>query len=197
MKLCTNCGYRNPELSKYCMQCGHDLVMQRPATTCPHCGASNTPFSDFCETCGKWMSLDRPQPVQPVVPQILAAPLDEPVSSPDMIKSEGKLFWAGLLMILGGISDVGSGVWTLFMDIPSNDLGIDLSGYIAFCGTFVVILGLGAILGGFVSFTRKYFFLAITGAIMGMLGVGVFYTGSIACLIALILVAISKDDFQY
>ena len=38
--------------------------------------------------------------------------------------------------------------------------------------------------------------LAIIGAIFGMLGVGPFYLGAIMGLVALILIAISRDDFD-
>jgi hypothetical protein len=203
MKLCTNCGYRNPDLSSYCMQCGHDLAKQPSPVMCPYCSSPNIPFSTFCESCGKMMSPRKPEEAQPVSgqPQISQyLPSDtmhnEPKSFLRMLKEKGNPFWAGVLMVLGGISDVGNGVATFFREIPPNDLNIDLSGYVAFCATFVIVLGIGALLGGLVSLTKKHFYVAITGAIMGMLGIGFFYTGFILCLIALILVAVSKDDFS-
>jgi len=203
MKFCTNCGHRNPDPSSYCMQCGHDLVNQPPPVMCPHCGASNIPFSTFCESCGKRISPEGPEEVQPGVAQPQVTPYsisgmgsDETGSFSRMFKAKGKPFWAGLLMILGGVSDVGSGIATFFAEIPPNELNIDLSGYVVFCGSLLIILGIGAGLGGFVSLTKKHFYLAITGAIMGMLGIGFIYTGFLLCLIALILVATSKDEFS-
>lgn len=49
--LCPNCGFQNPEGTKFCQECGTKLsAAQR--TNCPNCGAALTPNARFCGECG-------------------------------------------------------------------------------------------------------------------------------------------------
>ncbi len=203
MRLCTNCGFKNPDGSGFCVRCGANLSSQPPALICPSCGAPNIPGTDYCEACGSRVSRGIPDEVGPKEQrplEILYPPpgveYDGLRSSVQKTRSLGKPFWAGALMVVGGTVDVVNGVAAFFRDIPSNDLGIDLSGYVACCAALAIIFGFGAILGGVLSLRKEHFYVVLAGTIMGMLGVGFFWSGALLCLIALILVAISRDEYD-
>ena len=44
---CPKCSTSNPDLRKFCRECGALIV-----TYCPQCGFSNTPNDKFCGGCG-------------------------------------------------------------------------------------------------------------------------------------------------
>ena len=45
--ICPNCNHQNPVDSKFCGECGTELV-----AVCPSCGTANPPGSKFCSECG-------------------------------------------------------------------------------------------------------------------------------------------------
>ncbi|HHW99277.1 MAG TPA: zinc-ribbon domain-containing protein [Firmicutes bacterium] len=47
-RTCPECGFRNPDDSRFCQECGHKLG----ATQCHQCGAELAPGTRFCGTCG-------------------------------------------------------------------------------------------------------------------------------------------------
>jgi membrane protease subunit (stomatin/prohibitin family) len=51
MVLCPNCGFQNPQNTKFCGNCGKSLQVQ-PGVTCPKCGTVNTAGAKFCSNCG-------------------------------------------------------------------------------------------------------------------------------------------------
>ncbi len=198
MLLCTNCGFKNPDGSKFCVKCGFDLSSQSPPVVCPSCGAENATRSTFCETCGKRITPEvqaEKSPDQPAPMEHLYPPLGESRIK-SFFRSQGGPFVAGLLLVIGGALDILNGIVAFNREIPTNDLGIDISGYVACCATLSIIFGLGAILGGWLSFIKKYFYAVLVGAIMGMLGFGYYGLGALVCFIALIVVVISKDDYS-
>lgn len=48
---CPDCGFRNPEGTKFCQECGSKLTASDPVF-CTSCGAENPPESKFCGFCG-------------------------------------------------------------------------------------------------------------------------------------------------
>ena len=48
-RTCSQCGYENPEGTKFCQECGNKLGVQN---LCPACGAANAPGVKFCQECG-------------------------------------------------------------------------------------------------------------------------------------------------
>jgi Double zinc ribbon len=202
MRLCTNCGFKNPDGSSFCIRCGSNLANQPPAVNCPSCGAPNIPKTVFCEACGRRISPETPYKAEPMgqgpletLYPPLGAEVEEPKSSVGKMRDFGRPFWAGILLVIGGALDIANGISTFSREIPSNDLGLDLSGYIAFCATLTIILGVGAILGGILSWRKEYFYVVLVGTIMGMLGVGYYWSGFVLCFIAMLLVATSKDEY--
>jgi len=64
------------------------------------------------------------------------------------------------------------------------------------CGIIGCILSVFTLAGGIVAVKRKAWGLAIAGGILGLFTIGPFFLGSIMALIGLILIAISRKDFQ-
>jgi hypothetical protein len=64
------------------------------------------------------------------------------------------------------------------------------------CGIIGCILSIFALTGGIVAIKRKAWGLAIVGGILGLFTIGPMFLGSIISLVGLILVAISRKDFQ-
>lgn len=48
MKKCPKCGFENPDIAKFCNECGIKLG----ETKCPKCGFENTSIAKFCNECG-------------------------------------------------------------------------------------------------------------------------------------------------
>lgn len=51
MTYCPACGTANREGSRFCNQCGRQLV-DESTVTCPRCGAANEPQTAHCQACG-------------------------------------------------------------------------------------------------------------------------------------------------
>ena len=83
------------------------------------------------------------------------------------------------------------------------DYGLDVAGVgdilediMTVCGAILIILGLIAAVGGFFGLQRKHFGLVILGGVLGLFIISPYMIASILSLIGLILVAISKKDFD-
>ena len=55
-KICPQCGFENPNGSRFCLNCGGRLdegvQMQPVGKFCSSCGVQNAPDAAFCENCG-------------------------------------------------------------------------------------------------------------------------------------------------
>lgn len=47
---CPNCGYVNPDGTKFCSECGSKLISD--GIFCGECGTKNLPDTKFCSNCG-------------------------------------------------------------------------------------------------------------------------------------------------
>jgi hypothetical protein len=110
----------------------------------------------------------------------------------------------GVLILVAGILAVAWGAMYLALDInglmdpadlPEGVTWEDMQGIMDVCGIVFAVAGLVAVLGGMFGLMRKHFALAIIGGICGLIGLG-FFVGSLLALIGLILVAISRSEFD-
>jgi hypothetical protein len=112
----------------------------------------------------------------------------------------------GILILIAGIMGLALGGLFLVaagdVDVLS-DYGIDVAGVgdllediLTVCGIIFIVLGLIAVLGGFFGVQRKHWGLAILGGVMGLFVLGPYLIGSLLALVGLILVAVSKKDFD-
>ncbi len=114
---------------------------------------------------------------------------------------------AAVLIVLAGIFALGQGIMFMVADnayIESMDLtSITDAGYsiseirdmLNTCGIIGVLFGVIAIIGGTIAFTRKHYMLAMVGAVFAIIGLG-FLVGSVLGLIGIILLAMSKQEFE-
>jgi hypothetical protein len=147
-------------------------------------------------------------------------PNENPISSsyPDqnqqLIHPSSKPLIAGIFLIIAGLLGIFTWSMALAFD-PStldplmlqNTLPADspisleqlqsmLHSILLTCGIIGCILSIFTLVGGIVAVKRKSWGLAIVGGILGLFTIGPVFLGSIIALIGLILVAISRKDFQ-
>ncbi len=118
----------------------------------------------------------------------------------------GKLTAAGILNILGGVISLLVMLWLVMMylalvaeaedlaDETGVDVEVETTGFLAFgivCLILPIVGAIFAILAGVFALKQKHWGLCLVGSIIGMIFGGTF----IFCLIALILIAISKNEF--
>lgn len=107
---------------------------------------------------------------------------------------------AGVFLIIAGID--GLSFWAFIAFIGGAIAGVPLvggvlGGILIVCGAIGVIFGILALVGGVMALQRKMWALALIGSILGLFLLGwVFFEGSLFSLIALILLAISRNEFS-
>jgi hypothetical protein len=107
---------------------------------------------------------------------------------------------AGILLIIvalqayivGGALFVGSEMFASISDVPGADT---LSDILKVCGIIFIILGILVIIGAISAITKKSWGLALVGSIIGIFTLGYYLTGTLLSIVALILIALSKDEF--
>lgn len=96
----------------------------------------------------------------------------------------------GVLIIVGGLLEIYMGYAFLWASAAMPFDVVNLEDILNVCGAILLILGIVAIIGGVFAIMRKKFGLAVLGGVLGLLGY------LILPLIGLILVAVSKDEFD-
>lgn len=201
---CPHCGAENPDGSKYCSDCGMRMILSTetsvaqppppPATAplaedrliCPHCGFSNPERARFCSGCGGV--------VRPGVSRPWATAYPSPSAVSFVPQSTRKPLIAGVLMLVNGaLAVLATFVFLPSIEQQTEELG--LGGYATLCGVVNLIFACGSFLGGVLAIRRRYWLLALAGSIMSML-CGAFYIGFLFGIIAIVLVAASRDEFE-
>lgn len=119
---------------------------------------------------------------------------------------------AGILLMISGVIALFSWIyWILIKDVATTlsptymSLLQEVSPTITseqiwqtilLIGVMFCILAIFTIMGGVLALKRKMWKTALLGSIIGLFTTGLFYISSILSLIGLILVAISKKEFQ-
>ena len=116
---------------------------------------------------------------------------------------------AGLLLILAGLLGLLSWVSPLLIDsaqllqqlqqvteMSPQITPEQLRSIIQMCSVIGIILSVFTILGGILAFKKKRRELALIGSLMGLFTVGPYLLASILSLIGLILIGMSKKEFQ-
>jgi len=124
------------------------------------------------------------------------------VAGPPPKPKTAKPIVGGVLVIIAGLLAIGNGA--LYMVLDVSDLG-DIPGYdmsmqdieeiLNACGAVMIVFGLIAMVGGVFGVIRKHFGLALVGSIFALIGIG-FVLGSILGLVGLILIALSRAEFN-
>ncbi len=61
---CNNCGHKNDDTTKFCVECGSKLEMitiKQPKNYCYSCGTEIAEISKYCEKCGADLTNNKPQ----------------------------------------------------------------------------------------------------------------------------------------
>jgi hypothetical protein len=125
---------------------------------------------------------------------------------------------AGICLLLAGIIALISGGFMIMLtpSIPGLFSSLETSspqsmpynysslGYtpefiqsmILLCGVIIIILAIFPLLGGIMALKRKMWSLALIGSILGLFTVGILFISSILSFIALILIALSRKEFE-
>ena len=104
----------------------------------------------------------------------------------------------GAVCVAGGI--LGLLPWIIVIvwggSVPEEDLpaGVE-AGTLVFCGAIGAILCILAIIGGVMAIQRQNWAFALVGSILGLISAWAWIIGSVLCLIALVLIAIARDEF--
>jgi ribosomal protein L40E len=217
MVKCPACGARNPNYVIYCGKCGQEIpealrkaveeepepprtettsipvsepsvvppvaVPQEATKKCNWCGTYNKTSASVCSKCGR-------DPYR-ITPYDAGTAWEPPQESPNTSTP----LIGGILAIIAGILALGQGVIYVLADQIAITLGYDIGGFICACGGIDILFGLASLVGGIFAIQRKHFALALIGAILGMLGLGL-VIGFLLGLIAVIMIAISRVEFE-
>ncbi len=118
----------------------------------------------------------------------------------------------GILLIIGGVLILAQSIFIITSSetiVSLIDLDIygemnltitpeQMASFLATCGIITTILAIFALLGGILSFKKKTLGLAITGGILGTIAIApmFIFIPNILCFIGLILIVISRKEFQ-
>ncbi|MEW6069089.1 MAG: zinc-ribbon domain-containing protein [Candidatus Thermoplasmatota archaeon] len=224
MKYCTKCGIPLPDDAKFCGKCGQPIGLTCPS--CGRAVVEGTRYCIGCGTDLEAAfrvseKVERLKEYQP--PPITEPPYQRPAHFPPyqpvpyrptyqfptqpIEKKSAKPTAAGILLLIAGIITL---VYTSIMlwitpsmlqqagqaqSIPISQLGMATQ-VIQICYSVIIILGIFALIGGIVALRRKLWGLALTGSILGLFTIGPILICSILSLVALILIAISREEFK-
>ncbi len=113
---------------------------------------------------------------------------------------------AGVLMIIVFILAVVAAGQIFFLDMDAVNLE-ELEGREEFsvelvetimnvCGAIILILGVFLLIGGFLAIKRIHWGVALAASIAGVFTIGPLFIGSVLSLVALVLIFMSKDEFN-
>lgn len=161
-----------------------EAANQGKTRNCVSCGRAIAWDANVCQYCG----------------HDFRAPAAAPPHEKTMLSIVG-----GILILVVGIMGLAMG--GLFFAIDISDLeaygfgsmkGFEdiLQNILYVCGAIFVILGLIAVVGGFFGVRRKHWGLAILGGVLGLFIITPYFIGSLVALVGLVLLAVSKQDFD-
>jgi hypothetical protein len=145
---------------------------QGKTRNCTSCGRAISWDANVCQYCGK----DYRAEAQVAPKKHSVMPL---IGGVFIIIAGAIEIYYGAVLITGG---------AFFANLPI--IGDTMQNILTACGAILAILGIVAILGGAFALMRKHHGLAILGGVLGLPGYFIFG------LIGLILVAVSKEEFE-
>lgn len=151
---------------------------EQSSRMCVSCGRSIEMDANVCQHCGHDFRAPAEGPAAPKKKTAL------PVIGGVLVMVGGLVTLVAGLALIGTMDSLDAMVP---MDVEGMDMFEDL---VNTCGAILVIFGLIGVLGGVMGILRKSFGLAIVGGIFALPG------WFIPALIGLILIAISKEEFE-
>ncbi|HER45615.1 MAG TPA: DUF4064 domain-containing protein [Thermoplasmatales archaeon] len=125
--------------------------------------------------------------------------------TPEQKKQSTLPLIAGIFLLIAGL--LGLFTWSSALALDSSmiesvlpaDAPVtveQLQSLLTICGIIGCILSVFTLAGGIVALKRKAWGLAVVGGILGLFTIGPFLVASIIALIGLLLVIVSRKDFQ-
>ncbi len=209
---CPFCEADLPENSRYCSRCGRQTETRSTAgpldgvILCRSCRSANAKGMTTCGSCGA--TLDPSAVITYASPPTVTQPQwESPLQPAPEINLTLKI--AGILLVIAGIATLVSVALTLahLSDaavledaLAESGLGSEflraVEGFVMCCVTIMVVAATFSFVTAFLLRSSKGSFpLCLVGAGVAILGVGPFYVSSLLAFIALILIAISGDEF--
>ncbi|MCK4365243.1 MAG: hypothetical protein KAW45_04280 [Thermoplasmatales archaeon] len=119
---------------------------------------------------------------------------------------------AGILLIVAGVFSLISfitsylvldlttiesmGFVTQFQQIYPDMTAEQILGFVRTCTIVFLIIAIFPILGGILALKKKMWGIALACSIIGLFSIGILFTSSVISLIAMILLIISRNEFQ-
>jgi hypothetical protein len=181
---------------------------------CPKCGEEVILGAERCESCGVPLDLLEVEPdakgarADSAVfgrPQFSApsarGPRDAEVLPWSVHEDEAPKtpvsFVGGLLILLGGIVSMLNGFLILnASSFVPQIIGLGAFSLTPLCGTLMLMLGLGAVMGGMLGVFRRQWAVVMAASVLCVISVGWSFISMVLGFIGLLLVAMSKDDFD-
>jgi hypothetical protein len=145
----------------------------------------------------------QPSYQQPPYPQPGYGPPPIPAQPPAPLQTSKPLV-AGILLIIFGIINIGNAIYTIITvetaltEIPGIGEGEleFVKDFVYICSGIGIVLSIIAILGGYFATQRIKWPIAMIGAILALFTIGPVCLTSLTALIAIILLFMSKDEFN-
>ena len=196
--ICPSCGTEYSEMATFCGICGKELPKTAESTKpaelaapaerkCKWCGAPVGVYDIECPTCKRDLRWS--------AESTYSSPYTE--SGDEMYTTDSGN--RNSTPVIGGVLVMIAGILGLFEAFVVLWLGGALpvgGGGVTCCGLLMLLFAFAGIAGGFFAATRSHFVLAIIGAVLVMGCIGPLFLCVILGLIGLILIAITKDQFD-
>ena len=187
--------------------------------TCPSCRVEVVEGAKFCSDCGASLT-GAPRPPAPApappppppgaprtspgAPPTIASPWFPPPRTPPAWtyahlpkRRTGLPTTAGVLLIISGV--LAMIVWGLVILVGGSFYESIIPGaatLFCICGAIEFIFAIIMVTGGVMALDRRMWGLGLAGSILGLFTIGFVFETSIMSLVALILLAISRDEFR-
>jgi hypothetical protein len=181
---------------------------------CPRCGEEVILGTERCEKCKAQLDLLEAEP-EDAAPKADSAVFEKPVfSAPaardptdaevlpwsvheDEAPKTTVSFAGGLFILLGGIISMLNGLLILNASSYLGQIyGLGAFSLTPLCGTLMLLFGLVAVMGGVLGVFRRQWEIVMAASILCVISVGWSFISMALGFIGLLLVAISKDDFD-
>lgn len=194
MRQCASCGAEVTADAVFCLRCGSPLPPE--GTAGPGAAAPPGPPPPGAAPPAPGVPAQVPGYPRPYAPVPFYPPYPLYPVAPPYVRRSGLPLAGGALSIAGGSLGLVGSLLT-FLLLPGSIL-FPFSGFgsIAYiCGGIGVVFGTFAIVGGVLALQRRMWALALTGSILGIFSGAFLGIGSVLCFVAMILLAISSEEF--
>ena len=180
---CPKCSHPNPTYATYCGKCGASIGQSS--------GSRFKPLSStqrICWNCGTTMSIYDYE--CPNCHSSLSSAQEADYLSDTKSAGSGPVA-AGVLLLVSGVLAILNGLLIMYVSSSIQTYGFNMG----CCGGIEFLFGILVIGAGVLSLGRKSWGLVLAGSIIALISVGPVFLSSILGLVALILVAVNKEQY--